>query len=232
LKEITNTGKSIAESYSNIGSLNSIGLILVEHNKNIREILNRIYKITIPRSSEYVVSESEKAGLKFAEFKDVEGVATRLMQDWLFTYGLQHAESITTTTKDIAAAIVADGIAEGVGQEYIGRSIFDKIGQRNSLTMARSKLIARTESHMSSQNAIFNIAGSIDSNGTMFKEWVSANQPDRTRKTHLKANGTNIRREEYFKVGKASLLHPADQNSGHPEETINCRCVLVFSNTA
>ena len=90
----------------------------------------------------------------------------------------------------------------------------------------RASLIARTEVHRTAswaneQTAIqMNIAGTI-------KEWVSV-QDDRTRITHSFADGQQRDINDKFEVGGTLLKYPGDP-AGGPEETINCRCVVVYT---
>lgn len=51
---------------------------------------------------------------------------------------------------------------------------------------------------------------------------------DRTRLTHLAADGQVRARGEPFLVGNALLMEPGDPG-GPPEEVANCRCVLVLT---
>jgi len=90
----------------------------------------------------------------------------------------------------------------------------------------RASLIARTEVHRTAswaneQTAVqMNIAGTI-------KEWVSV-QDDRTRITHSFADGQQRDINDKFEVGGTLLKYPGDP-AGGPEETINCRCVVVYT---
>jgi uncharacterized protein with gpF-like domain len=46
------------------------------------------------------------------------------------------------------------------------------------------------------------------------------------RQTHLIADGQVRRIDEPFVVGSARLMYPGDE-SGPPEEVINCHCVTI-----
>lgn len=60
---------------------------------------------------------------------------------------------------------------------------------------------------------------------TITKTWV-ATLDDVTRETHAEADGQEVSIDEPFSVGGDELMFPGDD--GSPEETINCRCTLVY----
>jgi uncharacterized protein with gpF-like domain len=90
----------------------------------------------------------------------------------------------------------------------------------------RASLIARTEVHRTASWANEQTAVQMNIAGTM-KEWVSVSD-DRTRVTHAFANGQQVNIDGKFEVGGELLKYPADP-SGGPQETINCRCVVIYT---
>jgi uncharacterized protein with gpF-like domain len=69
--------------------------------------------------------------------------------------------------------------------------------------------------------------------GKTHKIWMV--YPDnRVRPTHIDVNGAKIPIDSYFYVGDAMMLYPKDVTSelstgaDHPEETVNCRCVVRY----
>jgi hypothetical protein len=62
-------------------------------------------------------------------------------------------------------------------------------------------------------------------NAGSYKKWV-AHHDDRTRATHLRADGQTVRVDQDFIVGGYALGYPGDPR-GPAKETANCRCVLV-----
>jgi len=90
----------------------------------------------------------------------------------------------------------------------------------------RASLIARTEVHRTASWANEQTAVQMNIAGTT-KEWVSV-QDDRTRITHAFADGQQVDINGKFEVGGSLLKYPGDP-AGGPEETINCRCVVVYT---
>ncbi len=60
------------------------------------------------------------------------------------------------------------------------------------------------------------------------KQWV-AHHDEKTRHTHLEANGQIVPVEGYFRVGAELLQYPGDRR-GSLAETANCRCTMVSPN--
>ena len=79
-----------------------------------------------------------------------------------------------------------------------------------------------TQTVEAAQKAVYDQTG-----GRMSPVWVS-HKDERTRDTHLRANGTQPNAMGLFEVGTASLAYPGDP-SGPPGETINCRCYLRWT---
>lgn len=69
--------------------------------------------------------------------------------------------------------------------------------------------------------------------GMTRKQWIGIGD-FRERETHLVLNNTVIPIDEYFQIGEAQGLFPKDMDSPyttlpeHPEETVNCRCSIVY----
>jgi hypothetical protein len=61
--------------------------------------------------------------------------------------------------------------------------------------------------------------------GFTHKRWVTRHD-DRVRTTHREVDGWAVGMQAAFIVGGAPMMYPGDP-MGPPQETINCRCVLV-----
>lgn len=95
---------------------------------------------------------------------------------------------------------------------------------------SRARMIARTEVISQSNKISLNAAN--QTGDRLLKFWIYTHDT-RTRKTHKKAGieydkTKAIPLDKKFKVGKATLDHPADRNTDHKEEIYNCRCTLGY----
>lgn len=139
----------------------------------------------------------------------------QVMQNYIRTYGLQHAKQITTTTKDQLRTLIQDALNEGIGTEQIARNIRKKIP---SMAQYRAATIARTETHTA---ANFGSQAAAEATGlNLMKEWAAA-EDDRTREDHAAADGQVVPMNGTFTVGGVELMFPGDP-SGPPEQVINC----------
>jgi hypothetical protein len=86
----------------------------------------------------------------------------------------------------------------------------------------RSVTIARTEG-----TATWNSAAlmAVNDEGHATKQWL-ATVDDRTRDSHLDADGQEVPTPQPFNVGGEMLMMPGDPN-GSAAEVVNCRCTLI-----
>jgi len=132
-----------------------------------------------------------------------------------------------TTISDIKS-IIERGILDGLGELEIAELIWAAAPTKSA---SRAQTIARTEVHSASTWATQEAAKAtgVDFN----REWV-ASLGERTRTSHAEnANGLIVGMEEPFsfvgmKGEEVSLMFPGEYNWSHPEETINCRCIVSY----
>jgi hypothetical protein len=114
--------------------------------------------------------------------------------------------SIPNTAREIVTAV--DGVS---GSQATALARTDMIGLANGASQA-----AATDA----------FAGRED----VLKVWL-ATEDERTRETHVEANGQEVSLNEYFDVGGYPLMYPGDPD-GPDEEVINCRCTIIYSGTS
>jgi len=141
---------------------------------------------------------------------------------FMLQIGTQRIVDISETTRRIIAKIILDNRQEGV--DTISRLIEERFSPR--FTRARSSTIARTETHTASSFAIQKMAENFNE-PTMIKRWVS-NTDERTRSTHAQANGQEVGIDDDFLVGGKKMRYTGDPKGG-ASEVINCRCVIVYT---
>lgn len=116
---------------------------------------------------------------------------------------------------------VEEGIREGESLEKMADRIRSRFQQINKVRARRIALTESTAAHETSRYLAMKQAG------ITHKDWLSGGD-DRVRHTHRAVDGVVIPIGESWKVGAAHLMFPGDSVGGqdHPEEVINCRCVL------
>ena len=137
---------------------------------------------------------------------------------WILQRSLTLAKSINMTTMDAIRKALAEGFAEGESIQQLTKRIE---GYFEGNAKARATMVARTETIAASN------AGAVDryaKEGIKQKEWFAA-MDERTRDTHLAANGQIVGINENFKVGADYM--PGPGQGSDPSENVNCRCSVL-----
>lgn len=156
--------------------------------------------------------------------------------DWFQDYTLEFAKPITKTTSDSLQMVLLQAQSEGwsidvsskrveqlfrqwIDDRTVGPDDFAWLTER--LPLHRRESIARTETMRASNAGSFELYRHA---GVPQKEWLATGD-DRTRDTHMEANGQVVAVESPFTVGGYQMMYPGDASLGAPpEEYINCRC--------
>jgi SPP1 gp7 family putative phage head morphogenesis protein len=114
---------------------------------------------------------------------------------------------------------ITAGITQGEGIRDMSKRIATDLGT-NANNAVR---IARTETTRVMGEARQSVFEQTQAQGIRIqKRWLSATD-DRTRSSHERLDGVTIDVDQTFPNG---LMYPGDQ-SGPPEEVINCRCTMI-----
>jgi len=194
-------------------------IIIVEHQRNIQNILRRIYAATIRQSAMRTVREAPKSAFLNIEKKDLEGEIARLISTWIFTHALLESSLISGTTQSIIVDILAENIGES--EIVIGKAIREAVG--GNIGISRARTIARTETHDASQDAQLQMVETMNFPPDS-KDWVVI-RDGRERKSHRNVKKVPLNSD--FDVGGKKMSRPGDRRGG-AAEVINCRCVMIF----
>lgn len=165
-----------------------------------------------------------KKGMERKEDEDiVRRSFIRSFDQWLKIYAAEQVVKINRTSKDLLKKIISKGVSDGKAYYEISRDIREVVGDSN---FRRAMTIARTEIHTATNKATFE---SVSEFGVKIesKEWSSI-LDDRTRISHIEANGEVVPNDEFFMKTGEPLMYPGDP-SGSPENIINCRCVVLYN---
>jgi hypothetical protein len=165
----------------------------------------------------------EVKGLGLTETTDFDGVFALAIERWLKAHGARLVQIGETTKRRILRAIL-DGESENETIPQIAKRIRQKTG--GVIAAARSLVIARTETHAAAVAASDEAVRALDIDAELQREWIAAID-NRTRETHIDANGQIRGMAEPFEVGAADLIRPGDP-AGPAAEVIHCRCVLGY----
>jgi len=227
-REFNRTAVAASKAYRASASVEAVDLAMQGHADRLAKLLRRAYAPTIQQTADRVADEAKKlkpkGGDPRLEQKDEQGVVDTLIKDWILTTAFEHATSMAKTSQDLVRSAVLDSVQSGLGEVEVGKAIREALG--GSISVQRSRLIARTETHTAAQQASLAVVDSLDLPPTK-KRWVPVSDA-RTREHHREMRGKPaIERDEAFQVGGHALQYPGDEN-GPASEVINCRCVMVY----
>lgn len=227
-REIMRAMRAIAKAEGNPGRQAEA---LAVHQRNIARLLIREYGVTFDLFGPRILREAPKHHHVRIETKSAQDVFDRAREAWISTMTATKVTEISGTTKKQATGIIQGAVqaavAEGVAsQAVLGDMIQSAIRKKGgALSRARSRVIARTESHASANAA--NQEAAKATGLPLAKEWV-ASSGERTRDTHERADGQTVPLDMPFNVGGHDLMYPGDPR-GPAEEVINCRCASVHT---
>jgi hypothetical protein len=146
----------------------------------------------------------------------------RLLQGVYPTLG-QRITMIAETQRQAIMTVIDHAWQDGLSIRDTGAAIRS---EALATSRWRAEMIARTET-LGAVNAASLQTVKV-SGAASYKVWTAA-QDSHVRDTHAEADGQTVPVGQPFQVGSGQLDHPGDP-SGPPEEVINCRCTLVYTN--
>lgn len=214
--------KAVAKGYEKNQAIPSSERM--KHEAAVNNAIATQYKKVIPIFRNKIRHDMKHCG--YAVEKKAISNYDAIIAEWISTEALRKAKMIAATdSQDILDAIEA-GMLEGSTLPEISKAIRGKAG----LTPMRASVIARTETHNASTYASVESVREVEvETGVKFmKQWIATNDT-RTRDRHSEMIGSEpIPMDEKFYVG-GEYLDRAGDPSGSPENVINCRCQMIFS---
>ena len=222
-REIARAMNAAATQYAR-GYTMAADIILLDHKEKLGKILKALWLESGDVFSEHLVGaikSNRRMELKQEGIPPTE-IANAVMIQWIRSIGLEKLIQITTTTQNDIRNAIAQGISEGLGEKPISKLIR---AVAPSISASRAQTITRTETHNAANESA---QATAEATGIdMRRQWV-ASQDERTRTTHATANGQIVGMQEPFIVGGIELRFPGDSTANAPQETINCRCAVIF----
>jgi hypothetical protein len=225
-RELNKAMRAIGEAHGNPGAQ---AMARQEHNRRLANLLRREYNASFDLFGPRILKEAPKHHRLALETKAATDVFDRARQAWIEQMVALKVTEIGGTTEKQAIQIIREATQEAVregiaSQAALGKLIQARITEQGGvLSRARSRVIARTESHASANAATQEAAKATGL--AMQKEWVSSSGA-RTRDDHRDADGQTVPLDMPFVVGGEELMYPGDPR-GSAEQVINCRCASV-----
>jgi len=219
--EIRRVGIAAAKAFPVDGQV-GLDLALEDHGAKLRAIFYPVYRRTFKIFGDRVLASAK--GIKPPEVKDTESSFSASIEQYINLVGAERVRLVDATTKRQIASAIADGIAEGENLQQIAKRI--RGNTSGKIVRLRSAVIARTEIHSASNVAEAEMIAASGLESQLQRRWIAV-EDDRTRSTHIAADGQIRPADEPFDVGGAKLMFPGDP-TGPAQEIIMCRCAVGY----
>lgn len=192
--------------------------VLLDHKTKLEQIMLPMYTDTFKTFVNYLtnIRKSRKD-----QTIDPTIIVSSTMGEWVSAYSSVRITLISETTRSQIRSYISQGIIGGLNEREIGKIIAKAAPTKSA---SRAQTIARTETHAAANATTWQTAKATGIE--MTKEWVAANN-SRTRESHSRISGKKVPMDDVFIVGGERMRYPSDP-SASAEQTINCRCVLVY----
>lgn len=187
-----------------------------------------LYKL-MEKNAKTIIEDSSRFIKTSRMLKKAEDEVAEVTYDYITQNTAQNVTYITETTRKHIQSAIAYSVSEGLGQDDTAK----QIAKSTAFSSARSKVIARTETHQAYNYGNNKIARRLALKKPR-KEWLSA-LDTRTRTWHTNMNGRSIAIEEYFEVYAPSKTMPSPQlmqytgdSNGGASNVVNCRCFTMY----
>jgi hypothetical protein len=201
--------------------------------ERVIEMLADVYGVSMREAGQPVIDGLKDCFPQLETKQDEDDLFQRLIEQFIEQYGGAKVQQILETTRKQINAVIREGQREGLGVEAIAKMMREAIPEFSRI---RSRVIARTETHGSSQFAQYRTAQ--QSTRPLVKQWNSVIDT-RTRAfieddkfDHRVMDGERVALEQPFMVPtifgtKEPLMFCGDPN-GSAGNIINCRCAMTF----
>jgi len=203
----------------------------------VERMLRDVYAESIPFAGQLLMADFKDCFQDLETKQTQQEIYQEIIDEYMQRYGARKVVQITETTREQIRRVISAGQREALSNQQIAQRLRQVIP---TFTPFRSALIARTESHGSSNFAQLRTAR--QSSRPLVKIWSSSSD-DRTRDfgegdgeidefDHRVMNGVSVATEQKFMVPKRTgvpegLDFPGDPD-GSGANVINCRCSMSF----
>ena len=202
-------------------------------NQQVLDMLGETYSTAMRMAGQPMIDGLKDCFPQFETKQDEDDLFQQFIDEFIERYGAAKVQQILETTRKQIMSVISEGQSEGLGVEEIARLLREAIPE---FSRVRSRVIARTEAHGSSQYAQFRTAQ--QSTRPLVKQWNSVDDT-RTRSfieddeyDHRVMDEQRVALEQPFMVPtifgtREPLMFPGDP-AGTAGNVINCRCSTTF----
>lgn len=201
--------------------------------EQVEDMLAQSYAVSMRMAGEPIIADLKECFPQLETKQDEDDLFQRFIEQYIEQYGAQKVKQILETTRKQITSVIREGQSEGLGVDEIAKLLREAIPEFSRI---RSRVIARTETHGSSQFAQMRTAQ--QSTRPLVKQWNSV-EDTRTRSLtdddqydHRVMDGQSVPLDQPFMVPtifgtREPLSFPGDP-AGTAGNVINCRCAMTF----
>lgn len=201
--------------------------------QQVSDMLAETYSTAMRMAGQPMIDGLKDCFPQLSTKQDQDDLFQQFIDEFIQRYGAAKVQQILETTRKQIMAVISEGQSEGLGIEEIAKLLREAIPE---FSRVRSRVIARTEAHGSSQYAQYRTAQ--QSTRPLVKQWSSVDDT-RTRSfidddmyDHRVMDEQRVALEQPFMVPtifgtREPLMYPGDP-AGTAGNIINCRCSMTF----
>jgi hypothetical protein len=223
-KDIQSSIQDVSNEVAQFAAVNA----LYDSRPQFIKSLQKLYEVTFKEFGADVLRLIKS--MNSMEYKDAEDIYTISTIEWIDEHLDERTDMVFSTSEKQLTKTIKENLKEGIEQGWNSSEIAKAISEQFiNITRKRAELISRTEVGIASNEGQRRAAKATKLN--LVKEWVAA-MDDRTRDPHQEMNGVKVKMDEKFLVPSKDgpdLMDGPQDASAPADQTINCRCTLVYS---
>jgi uncharacterized protein with gpF-like domain len=170
------------------------------------------------RLAEILMENPEMAELYRTLFAFFSAEGAKRVVTIIDTYQAQGIASIREAMQDITSLGLGEKEAAQLLNRYVDEALKGSLWQAERIVRTEAAAAANQSSLEEAQRT----------GAMVVKEWGALPQPKVTRPSHLEADGQTRELNQPFNVGGVLLMAPSDPKVNAPQETVNCRCCILY----
>jgi len=201
--------------------------------ERVLDMLRKTYETSMRMAGQPMIEGMKDCFPHLQTKQEEDDLFQQFIEEYIERFGAQKVQQILETTRRQIMEVIREGQREGLGVEEIAKALRQAVPE---FSRYRSRVIARTETHGSSQYG--QIRTAMQSTRPLVKMWNSV-EDTRTRTIaedddydHRVIDGQTVAMEQPFMVPtifgtREPIMYPGDP-AGTAGNVINCRCSVTF----
>lgn len=201
--------------------------------ERVLDMLRKTYEKSMRMAGQPMIEGMKDCFPHLQTKQEEDDLFQQFIEEYIERFGAQKVQQILETTRRQIMEVIREGQREGLGVEEIAKALRQAVPE---FSRYRSRVIARTETHGSSQYGQMRTA--MQSTRPLVKIWNSV-EDTRTRTIaedddydHRVIDGQTVAMEQPFMVPtifgtREPIMYPGDP-AGTAGNVINCRCSVTF----